>query len=152
MDSKTRKKRGKWICKGLVSESRDKNGNVFHVMDDCSFQNDYDINPNRLGFVKQRIAFNKKSSPRYSPRTLTQRRIHPIHYPKGYNMVSPSRLIEKRTQLKRVRSKPRRKYSEEIVITPEDNDPIWLYANYTGMIKDYSNKDVYVVMYSERRD
>jgi hypothetical protein len=168
MASLTRK-RGKWICKGFRSEGRERNGDVFHVLDDCVFRNDYEINNNRLALRKQRIGFNPTIG---SPRTTTLRRIHPIHYPRGYNAVSPSKLLEKINQLKHIsprqstltrrsspkRSSPRqstktrqRKTYSDIVITPQMNDPVWLYANYTGSIKDYDGNDVYVDMYSERR-
>ena len=147
--SRTRKRRGKWICKGFRSEGRERNGDLFHVMDDCEFKDDYEVNNNRLSFRHQRIRFNPTVG---SPRTATLRRIHPIHYPPRYNVASPSRLLAKKRQLRHVTPKRRKRYSEEVMITPKDNDPVWLYANYTGMIKDYDGNDVHVVMYSERRE
>jgi hypothetical protein len=145
----TKKRRGKWICKGLRSESRDKNGNEFHVMDECYFQNDYDINMNKLSLLNQRIRFKPTIG---SPRTNTRRRYQAEHLSPRYNRPSASKLLEKKQQLKRVTTKSRPKFHEENVITPKDNDPKWLYANYTGMIKDYDGNDVYVIMYSETRN
>jgi hypothetical protein len=145
MNSTTRKKRGKWICKGLRSESRDKNGNVFHVMDECHFKEDYDVS----NILNQRIRFNPTVG---SPRSSTRRRYQSEQLSPRYSRPSPSKLLEKRHQLRRVTPKRRKKYDEDVVITPKDNDPIWLYANYTGMIKDYDGNNVRVAMYSERRD
>jgi hypothetical protein len=101
MDSQTRKKRGRWICRGLISQSRDKKGDTRYIMDHC------DQNENIF--------------------------------------ITPSKLLEKKQQLKAKRK------TEEI-ITPADNDPKWLYANYTGFIKDYDGIDVYVVMNSDTRN
>jgi hypothetical protein len=147
----TKKRRGKWICKGFRSESRDKNGNVFHVMDECDFQNDYDINMNKLSLLNQRIRFRPTIG---SPRSNTRKRYQEerAHLSPRYSPPSARKLLEKKQQLKRVTTKSRRKSREEIVITPKDNDPKWLYANYTGMIKDYDGNDVYVIMYSETRN
>jgi hypothetical protein len=149
MNTQTRKRRGKWICKGLRSESRDKNGNVFHVMDDCHFQNDYDVTANKLLLLNQRIRFRPSVG---SPRTMTRRRRQPEHLSPRYNRPSPSTLLERKHQLRHITTKSRPKYSEEIVITPKNKDKKWLYANYTGFIKDYDGNDVYVIMYSETRD
>ena len=155
MESRTRKRRGKWICKGLRSEYRDKDDNIVHVMDDCHFQNDYDITANKLSLLNQRIRFRPSVG---SPRTKTQRRHQPDPLSPRYNRPSPSQLLERKHQLKRItkksksKTKSKPKYREEIVITPKDNDKKWLYANYTGFIKDYDGNDVYVVMYSEIRD
>ena len=148
MASLTRK-RGKWICNGLRSESRDRNGVTHYVMDECNFKNDYDVNPNKLHLLNQRIRFKPSVG---SPRTKTRRRYQDEPLSPRYIRPSASKLLEKKQQLKRVTTKSRPKIREEIVITPKDNDPKWLYANYTGMIKDYDGNDVYVVMYSETRN
>jgi hypothetical protein len=147
--SRTRRRRGKWICKGLRSESRDRNGDVYHVMDDCEFKDDYEVTPNKLNLLNQRIRFNPTVG---SPRRSTQRRFQPVQLSPRYRRPSPNKLLEKKHQLRRVTPKRRKKYDEDVVITPESNDPVWLYANYTGMMKDYDNNDIFVVMYSERRD
>jgi hypothetical protein len=141
MNSTTRKRRGKWICKGLRSESRDKNGNVFYVMDECHFKEDYDVS----NILNQRLRFNPTVG---SPRSSTRRRYQSEQLSPRYSRHSPSKHLEKR----QVTPKRRKKYDEDVVITPKDNDPIWLYANYTGMIKDYDGNNVRVAMYSERRD
>jgi hypothetical protein len=149
MDSRTRKRRGKWICKGLHSESTDRNGVRHYVMNECDFRNDYDVNANKLHLLNQRIRFNPTVG---SPRTNTQRRHQPTRLSPRYERPSPSKLLERKRHLNRVTPKSRPKFREEIVITPKDKDPKWLYANYTGMIKDYDGNDVYVIMYSETRD
>ena len=67
-----------------------------------------------------------------------------------YRHPSPSNLLEKKNKLNHVTIKSRPKY--DVIITPEDKDPKWLYTNYTGFIKDYNGIDVYVTIYSEKRD
>jgi len=147
----TNKRRGKWICKGLRSEFTDKDGVTHYVMDECHFHNDYNdynVTMNKLNLLnqlKERIHFKPTVG---SPRNKTQRRYE--HIPPIYRRHSPSKLLEKKSKLKRVTIKARPKY--DVIITPDDKDPRWLYANYTGVIKDYNGKDVYVTMYSEKRD
>jgi hypothetical protein len=143
----TKKRRGKWICRGLRSEFTDNYGVTYYVMDECNFHNDYDVTMNKLNLLNQRIRFKPTLG---SPRSKTQRRYQQEYISPIYRRPSPSKLLEQKIKLKNVTIKSRPKY--DIIITPKDKDPKWLYANYTGFIKDYDGNDVYVTMYSEKRD
>jgi hypothetical protein len=102
---------------------------------------------NKLNLLNQRIRFKPTLG---SPRSKTQRRYQQEYISPIYRRPSPSKLLEQKIKLKNVTIKSRPKY--DIIITPKDKDPKWLYANYTGFIKDYDGNDVYVTMYSEKRD